>query len=545
MSLSVTGLLDSGRQFGWPISVISRHNAIPLFAALILALMVGCSVSPPEDTRPTAAAPAQQNEEARLQNEYRLLMSLVAKSERAIGDIELLSNDKPWVQRGYFTSAEHDHFEKLLFDFHLVHDALLGMVKYYAPSETDASGTGAEARGFMHGMSAALYLDFFTMTFVSSFSGDEMAQGKLNESFYRSHIPEGSYAQFHREATNPEIVKKVRVAWQLYATERDDNDSGLHALISNRADYAQLDKELNALYEKIEPLQETMLDKEGGIDPATRASLSSSEIGDLSRELSAKNSSAMAAIQAELFTDVSRLHKPGAGPLYFSPEQREAMHALLVPGDIILTYTAGYMSNVFLPGAFKHGITYVGSVEQRKAAGLFDIPDEQFSPQDTDQLLEKLARDSTANGRDADLIEAVSEGVKFSNLNYLLDTHINRMVIIRPSLVRQEQAEALWEVFRYQGADYDFDFDFSDASKLCCTEVIYRSLNGRQNIDMSLNKRAGRFTLSADDILAYYLKKPDQFSIILLALEDSNIEGNAVLYEGVDSFERLRGLLDK
>ncbi|MEH6588916.1 MAG: hypothetical protein V7746_01600, partial [Halioglobus sp.] len=297
MSLSVTGLLDSGTPSGSPISVISRYFAIPLLVALLPALIMGCSANLPEDTRSTATAPAPQNEETRLQNEYRLLMSLAAKSQRAIGDIELLSDDKPWVQRGYFTSAEHDQFEKLLFDFRLVHDALLGMVKYYAPSEADTSTTGAEARGLMHGMSAALYLDFFTMTFVSSFSGDEMAQGKLNESFYRSHIPEGSYAQFHREATNPKIIKKVRVAWQLYVTERDDNDSGLHALLANRADYAKLDKELNALYEQIEPLQEAMLDEEGGIDPAVRASLSESEIGDLSRELSAKNSSAMAAIQ--------------------------------------------------------------------------------------------------------------------------------------------------------------------------------------------------------------------------------------------------------
>jgi hypothetical protein len=62
---------------------------------------------------------------------------------------------------------------------------------------------------------------------------------------------------------------------------------------------------------------------------------------------------------------------------------------------------------------------------------------------------------------------------------------------------------------------------------------------------MPLSKRAGRFTLSADDILAYYLQNPDQFSFILLAQEDSTAEGNAVLYDGEDGFKQLQDLMGK
>jgi len=533
------------KQFNSPLPTFFCNIAIGLIVALVPAVIASCSSTPAEDTRPTAATPTYENAEARLQTEYRLLMSLTAKSERAIGEIEALSRDQPWAQRGYFSSAEHDQFEKVFFDFYLAHNALLDMVQSYAPSESGELATGPDARGFMHGMSAALYLDFFTLTFVSSFSDDEMAQEKLNESFYRSYIPAGTYDRFFREATDPKIMRKIRVAWQLYTTERNNTQSDIHALITENADYKELDLRMSALYQQIEPLQKVMLDKVGGISPTARASLASSEIGQLSRELGARNSSAIAAIQAELFTDVSRLHQPSAKPLYFSQDQREKIHSLLVPGDIILTYTAGYMSNVFLPGVFKHGITYVGSSEQRKAAGLFNIPDGQFSREEISLLLEKLEEDAAQNGLDADLIEAVSEGVIFSNLDYLLDTHINRMVIIRPRLPPQEQTEALWEVFRYHGADYDFDFDFSNASQLCCTEVIYRSLNGREDIDMPLSKRAGRFTLSADDILAYYLQNPDQFSFILLAQEDSTAEGNAVLYDGEDGFKQLQDLMGK
>ena len=55
---------------------------------------------------------------------------------------------------------------------------------------------------------------------------------------------------------------------------------------------------------------------------------------------------------------------------------------------MIFTYTAGYMSDVFIPGAFKHGITFVGSLEERSEAGLTaesiermrdDMPEEEVA----------------------------------------------------------------------------------------------------------------------------------------------------------------------
>ena len=38
------------------------------------------------------------------------------------------------------------------------------------------------------------------------------------------------------------------------------------------------------------------------------------------------------------------------------------------------------------------------------------------------------------DGSRADLIEAVAEGVKFSNLDRILETHVNRLVVLRPQM---------------------------------------------------------------------------------------------------------------
>jgi hypothetical protein len=80
--------------------------------------------------------------------------------------------------------------------------------------------------------------------------------------------------------------------------------------------------------------------------------------------------------------------------------------------------------------------------------------------------------DLPESGLKADVIEAVAGGVIFNSLDLLLDTHINRMVVLRPRLSVEETREALTIVFALLGADYDFKFDFNDGSYLCCIEVI-------------------------------------------------------------------------
>lgn len=225
--------------------------------------------------------------------------------------------------------------------------------------------------------------------------------------------------------------------------------------------------------------------------------------------------------QSKLFYRVSRLKGPAAHPLSFNKKQKEEIISLLEPGDIILTYTAGYASDVFIPGAFKHGITFVGTVPQRKE---FELSADKIvmvgGAHEAKKLKKDLLTDETKAGRPANLIEAVAEGVKFSNLNFILDTHVNRLLVLRPQLSAADHARQLGRTFSYLGQEYDFRFDFADASRQVCTEVIYRALMGLNEIDFPLTKRGGHVTLSADDIVHYWLnEQPDSFEFILYAEE--------------------------
>ena len=59
-----------------------------------------------------------------------------------------------------------------------------------------------------------------------------------------------------------------------------------------------------------------------------------------------------------------------------------------------------------------------------------------------------------------------------------MNTHINRMIVLRPRLNDEEKTEFLAGVFAWIGDPYNFRFDFADASRQVCTEVIYRALDG-------------------------------------------------------------------
>ena len=103
----------------------------------------------------------------------------------------------------------------------------------------------------------------------------------------------------------------------------------------------------------------------------------------------------------------------------------------------------------------------------------------------------------------------------------IMDTHVNRLLVLRPLLNNAERTEFLAGVFSYLGDEYDFYFDYADASRQVCTEVQYRTLNGKGGIYFTLIERAGHVTLSADDIVNYYLEtQPQQFELVLFADEN-------------------------
>lgn len=435
--------------------------------------------------------------------------------------------------RDYYNAEETEEFESLLFRFLAMQSALWDIVNSYGGLHADFPADEIETKAHVLSITATLLMASHTAFIVMRFADEPMAIKQLNEVYYRSDIPFGSYDRMRENVTLPDLLEAVTVAKELYTREMADPQSALAMLSKDNVQYAALIKQIPVL----QNIAEARLLQVASYFP------SHNEAVKVAREDAKKQHKTLYAMRSFLFKSVSRLKNPSAHVVVFSDAQKQQIFKLLKPGDLVLTYTAGYMSDVFIPGAFKHGITYIGTADERKSIGLSAEmlpPDERFDSQKLQVNLQVLA---LPDGKQADMIEAVAEGVIFNNLEHIMDTHINRMLVLRPRLSRAEQTTFIAEVYSYLGDGYDFKFDFADASQQVCTEVIYRAINGKGSIKFALTERAGHETLSADDIANYHLNT-EAFDFVLLAEADPESKNNqALVFVGAEGEKRIEALM--
>ncbi|MBT8098663.1 MAG: hypothetical protein KJO82_02880 [Gammaproteobacteria bacterium] len=165
---------------------------------------------------------------------------------------------------------------------------------------------------------------------------------------------------------------------------------------------------------------------------------------------------------------------------------RQTAGALLNPGDIIVTRHAVALTNLFMPGFWPHAAFYVGTPEQRDALGV-------HLPKDKMELWTS----------DVCTLEALKDGVRLRPLSDTLA--VDQFVILRPQLPKATVRQAIERGVLHEGKMYNFDFDFFSSDRLVCTEVLYRSYDGLDGLHFPLMERAGRKTLSAEDLLDFAL----------------------------------------
>jgi len=146
---------------------------------------------------------------------------------------------------------------------------------------------------------------------------------------------------------------------------------------------------------------------------------------------------------------------------------RSSIAGFMQPGDVIITRHAIALTNLFMPGFWPHAALYVGPREER----------------DPDKCV----------------IEARKDGVLFRPLRDTLS--VDYFVVIRPQLSKNTIQQAIDRAFTHEGKMYNFDFDFFNSDRLVCTELVYRSYDGLDGLKFPLTDRAGRKTLSAEDLL--------------------------------------------
>ena len=114
---------------------------------------------------------------------------------------------------------------------------------------------------------------------------------------------------------------------------------------------------------------------------------------------------------------------------------------------------------------------------------------------------------------------------------------VDAFVVLRPNLAATTIAKAIERAMLHEGKNYNFDFFNSD--RIVCTEVIYRAYDGLEDLEIPLFERAGRKTLSAEDLLDYALDKQTFTPVAIFGVdthEDSMTYGEGVCEKLVGSY---------
>ncbi len=424
-------------------------------------------------------------------------------------------------------------------------DALLALRDFSASATPDEPALRLE--GGLLGLHAGIYAAYLDTRLVLLAWRDQKLIEALDAASPALGVEPGTFRAIRSETMAPRILDQMRMRRSLLDEALAREESPLLELLAKDHTLAARHRDAMRAYDDALIQAQLVLYRNAHPAPEATRSAQPGRFGRWRDRVGARMGRDAYPMQGFVFTKVARIKSPRAHLLVFSADDVRELRSLLQPGDLILTFTDGYVGNLFLPGVFKHGIIYVGSPEERTAAGLTEeaLWKQIRELRQFERVKDVAATAETQGGRPADVVESLAEGVKFSSLEHLLATHVNRMAILRPRISQQERMEMLGAVFAYVGLQYDFNFDFVDASRLYCTEMVYRVLEGKGDLHFEVTKTRGRWAVTADDIARYALSEPPEpFEVIALAdRSPDQTDWDATLVTGPEARAALRQLM--
>jgi uncharacterized protein YycO len=358
--------------------------------------------------------------------------------------------------RGFFSPTEDDQVTQLWTSYIKSRWALLETIvslrsefgNVYKNKNEVERNSAAE---FLVGYATALILVDAARTLRDRFAGDALVRRKLNESYESFGIQAGTFDAIQLSLTKPANALGVRDAGEFYLNHE-----------AAFREFAQQSTELIELIAVIDGLRSTIA--------VTAADYVRSRLADRKQQIRhqwirGNATKAIYAIQQWGSKLVSNISTNPAHVSIIPSAIVRSLNPLIRPGDVFVTRKECAVTNYFLPGFWPHAAMYVGN----------------------DQVVESL-----------------KDGVRVRNMDSPLGNDC--LAVIRPTLTEPEIGMAIDRAHQHVGKPYDFDFDFTRSDRMVCTEVVYRSYQGIGGIEFELTKRAGRHTLSAEDLLALAIR---------------------------------------
>lgn len=346
--------------------------------------------------------------------------------------------------RGYFSPSEDDQVVHLWVSYHMARNALFEVITQYK-RETQA-GDQSNLADFAIAYAAAVVLIDAGRFLRELFSDEKIVRRKLNESYELYGIPTNSFDAIQLSLSDPLHAIQLYQANEFYR----EHENEIRKVVANDSNLSQVVAIIDQLGDRL------------NVSPAAYARARAS---DRARRVYDKIvhsgiGHTIYAIQSWVSEWIGQLStQPSHRPAL--PETIKAqLLDLLMPGDVMVTRKEHSLTNYFLPGYWPHAALYIG------------------------------------NGR---VIEALADGVRERPIDSPFA--VDAIATIRPQVSPAQLEQALERAHSHVGKPYDFDFDFTRADRMVCTEVVYRSFEGVGDVRFRLTRRAGRETLSAEDLL--------------------------------------------
>ncbi|MGA0369563.1 MAG: YiiX/YebB-like N1pC/P60 family cysteine hydrolase [Kiritimatiellia bacterium] len=385
------------------------------------------------------------------------------------GEVEVLHAElEPALQRGYFTPDEEARiksvFARYLHVRSALHQTILSL-RPLLPRFGQRIGNDSR-RAFIAAWLGGCMLMRSARYMVNRYYDISMVRNLLNRPDTDYGIPEGVFDQIHRNSTRPRtllrylralrIAEQQKIQFQEYA--EDEQAAPLLDALEKERPYLESQKRQHAAaYAKCQFYR-----------------------------IRASPSRRYWAVMWGLFEASGRAIAEMRNPFHRKRVRKNVLKVLageFQPGDILITRHDDAMSNLFLPGFWPHAALFLGTPAQRQALGV-RIPDDQ----------RKRAEDPVC------ILEAKKDGVRFRTLQETLA--VDAFVLFRPRFAsREDQKHCIERALRHEGKLYDFEFDFTRSDRLVCTEVVYRALDGLPGFHFELVRKAGRFTLPAEELM--------------------------------------------
>ncbi len=371
------------------------------------------------------------------------VIDLADHMRRLRSEAERLQSVFETRQRGFFTPSEDDQVFHHWISYHKARNALLDLIDSIRRSAGSASEETMNE--FIVAYAAALVLVDAARSLRDLFGDNQLVRRKLNESCHAYGIGAGSFDKIQMALTDPANALRLNAANDFFDRYQErirrvaSQHDSLGAVMTVVDDLSQGTRVSSARYIRAMAIERGHSVKSQVFDSVFDAVYAIQELG------------------SRLVSNIRTM--PNHVPRLPEPIQAQLL-AILQPGDVFITRKENALTNYFLPGYWPHAALYIGG--QR-------------------------------------VIESLKDGVRERTMDSPLGN--DAVAVIRPQLSAETIAQAIARARTHVGKPYDFDFDFTRSDRIVCTEVVYRSYEGLDGIRFQLSRRAGRETLSAEDLL--------------------------------------------